>query len=158
LSLGLLGCKTKGGTSSDLAPALGAAIPCTSRRDCPKELPMCHPDSAICVGCIESFQTCGAGLTCDPSTHSCIPADPMAPCRRNPDCPRMGFDPATSISCDVDAGVCYECTTSLDCVDPDVCVRRLHICGDACMECLPGQICDRANRRCLDGDGGAPHD
>jgi len=158
LGLGSLALSCKSTTSAKGDLGVGTTIPCASARDCPKELPMCHPDSAICVGCIESFQTCGNGLTCHQATHTCVPADPAAPCRRNPDCPRLGFDPSTNISCDVDAGACYECTSSLDCVDPDVCVQRLHKCGDACMECLPGQICDRPNRRCLDGDAGTPPD
>ncbi len=77
---------------------------------------MCHPDSHICVGCISSFQTCGAGLTCDDATHTCVPGDPNAPCKKNSDCPRPGFDKPTAVTCEIDAGICYACASNQDCV------------------------------------------
>ena len=144
----LAACKTDPKAATD---DLGAFIHCTTASDCPKNLPMCHSDSHVCVGCLSDFQTCGAGMMCDDATHQCIPADPNAKCRRNADCPRPGVDPATSVVCSVDAGGCLGCVVDNDCVPPDVCVARLHLCGDGCLECLPGQACDRTLRMCLDG-------
>lgn len=112
----------------DLSIPSDGVIPCVRASDCPPTLPMCHPDSHICIGCIDSFQTCGPNLTCDVATNTCVPADPNAPCHKNADCPRPGFDPADAISCEVDAGKCYVCTTNLDCVAPDTCHLDVHEC------------------------------
>lgn len=94
----------------------GGTIPCTSSAQCPANLPACHADSNTCVGCIDSFQTCGPMLTCNQATHTCVPADPSAPCKRNADCPRPGFDESTAVTCEIDAGMCYDCATDIDCV------------------------------------------
>ena len=111
-----------------MSAILGGVIHCASVTDCPSDRPMCHPDSHICVGCTDSFQTCGPMLTCDPTTNTCVPADPNAPCRKNADCPRPGFDKTDQISCEVDAGMCYQCTSNLDCVAPDTCHLDVHQC------------------------------
>ena len=100
---------------------VGGTKNCRSDSDCPAATPMCAPDSRICVGCISSFETCGAGLTCDETTHTCIPADPKQNCTRTSDCPRPGFDPITAVACLVDAGMCVACVSNMDCVAPDTC-------------------------------------
>ena len=160
LLLSSLGCKQTETQPSDLdlSPGPGGTIHCSSSADCPKSLPMCHIDSHVCVGCLANFQTCGAKMTCDDATHTCIPADPNAKCVRNADCPRPGLDPSASVICDRDAGDCTACVTNSDCVPPDVCIRRQNMCGDGCLLCLPGQTCVRATQFCIDGgstsDGG----
>lgn len=101
------GCSSK--------PNAGATIACQSAADCPPELPMCTPDSKICVGCIDDFQTCGVGKMCDQTTHTCVPAPPDAPCKHNGDCPRPGVDPNYYFVCNLSSGQCVECLTSNDC-------------------------------------------
>jgi hypothetical protein len=96
-------------------PNPGGTIPCNSAADCPGNLPMCTPDSHICVGCLDDFQTCGPFKTCDPMTHSCVPAAPDAGCRRNADCPRPGVDPPLDFVCEVDSGLCAACVVDGDC-------------------------------------------
>src|SRR5262249_55824377 len=77
----------------------GGTIACKSASDCPSTLPMCHPDAKVCVGCIESFQTCGNMQMCDAATHTCVPYDPNKPCKRSmSDCPRLGIDNAKLIA------------------------------------------------------------
>jgi hypothetical protein len=105
----------------------GGTIACTSSSSCPSNLPMCDPDSHICVGCIESFLTCPKGFTCDGATHTCVTADPNAPCKRNADCPGPQST-SKQVTCLKDAGVCVECATNADCVSPDVC-RVGYTCG-----------------------------
>jgi hypothetical protein len=123
LLVGFAGCHNDDNKSTPDLASPGGVTPCSSSADCPSTLPMCHPDSKICVGCNASFQTCGDGKTCDEQTHTCVPADPNAPCKRNADCPRPGFDPSTSVVCYItaDAGVCVQCTSNQDCVSPDTC-------------------------------------
>ena len=116
----LAACNSSSNGSKDLANP-GGTTACKTSADCPSNLPMCHPDSLVCVGCIDSFQTCGAGLTCDQKTHTCVPANPNAPCTRNADCPRPGFDPGINVTCERDGGRCVECVTNVDCVSPDIC-------------------------------------
>jgi hypothetical protein len=127
-----------------------------SANDCPKDLPACEPTAHICVGCIIDFVTCSAGLTCNGATHTCVPLDPNAPCKKTPDCPRPGLDSMDKLVCEVDAGICLGCLANGDCTLPKVCIQRLHICDpDFCKECDPAtQVCDLPNRRCLPGDGG----
>jgi hypothetical protein len=127
LTLLLAGCPDPDPSGPDMS-ANTMVIPCTRDEQCPATLPMCHPDSKICVGCTDSFQTCGPNLTCDPKTNTCVPADPNAPCRRNADCPRPGFDSIEKVACEVDAGMCFECVSNLDCVAPDTCQLDVHQC------------------------------
>jgi hypothetical protein len=112
----LTACEDEPATTGPDLSVNGVTIPCAKQEDCPANLPMCHPDSHVCVGCSTSFETCSMGLTCDEATHTCIPADPQAPCTRNPDCPRLGFDSSKAVTCLVDAGICVECANNVDCV------------------------------------------
>jgi hypothetical protein len=93
----------------------GVTIPCQTAADCPANLPMCAPDSKICVGCLDDFQTCGPLKTCDPTTHTCVPSPPDAACERNADCPRPGVDPPQFFTCEIDSGQCAACVTASDC-------------------------------------------
>ena len=123
LLLAATGCKSSSAKPMDA----GAIIPCTSSAQCPANLPMCHAPSGLCVGCIASFQTCGDKQTCDEATHTCIPLDPNAPCKRSVDCPRLGVNPSVNVACEVDSGLCVECASNLDCVAPDTC-STTHTC------------------------------
>jgi hypothetical protein len=129
----VIGCKSNDTTSPDLS-APGGTIPCDPKRDagvqCPTDLPMCDPNARVCVGCIDSFETCQAFFTCDPKAHKCVPADPNAPCRKNADCPRPGFDNADAglVVCEVDAGHCVRCVSNTDCNQPATCHLDTHQC------------------------------
>jgi hypothetical protein len=120
---------------------LGIIIPCAidmgtqTNPVCPPDRPMCHPMAAICVGCIQSMQTCQPGFTCD-DTNTCVPINPAAPCKRNVDCPLRldGFD-QSKIKCDTSTGMCEECLANEDCTS---------VSGDI-GTCLP-------NKRCLQPD------
>jgi hypothetical protein len=146
----LFGCSGSNATSDP-----GIFIHCTSVAQCPQTLPMCDPQSQLCVGCLDNMQTCGPNKMCDRSTHTCVPANANLPCVRNADCPRPGRDPRENVVCQLDAGVCVGCVGDLDCVAPDVCIPQTKQCGDGCIQCtLADQGCDRPNRRCFNLDGG----
>jgi hypothetical protein len=127
---------TVGGCEGDRPAVPTTTIICdpnSGTQTCPPSLPQCHPLAGICVGCLSDFQTCdamsfGPKKTCDPVSNMCVPADPQAPCLRNADCPRPGFDAAGAIVCEVDTGVCVGCVDDTDCVTPDTCIKSLHMC------------------------------
>jgi hypothetical protein len=129
-------------------------VPCTSPSDCEAPTPMCDPQAQICVGCIASQQTCGAGLTCDETTYTCVPADPDAPCRFDADCPRPGFDTTKQIFCDLDTGRCVGCLDDLDCIAPQICLPDSELCGEFCDSCPEGWGCDEVERECIEPDAG----
>jgi hypothetical protein len=137
----LAGCHNSNTAPKDLAPDLvnpGATLHCEASGTCPSNLPFCHPDAKICVGCLDDFQTCdaktfGPGMTCSPISHTCVPANPDAGCVRNADCPRPGFDPSPNVVCERDAGVCLQCVIDFDCVN---------------------ERCDPVSHSCVPADGG----
>jgi hypothetical protein len=130
---------------------VGGTYSCKTSADCPVGLPMCTPDSKICVGCLPNCQTtCGANLTCDATTFQCVPVVGTPMCHCSFECPRPGIDPSTYIACEVDAGTCVGCLANTDCVMPNVCITATHTCGDPCSLCTPQQTCDRTKQICVD--------
>ena len=177
MAVGLGGC---GGNKAQVADAsVGGTIPCTSAKNCPKELPMCASTtigmsgaSGVCVGCLPDFQTCTGNTYCDSLTYTCLPnPDGGRPCHQAADCPRPNIDPSTAVSCEVDSGLCVGCSGNDDCptdptlTDPYLCLLATHVCGDPCTLCTAGQVCDlsschndhycgTADKICHNPDGG----
>jgi hypothetical protein len=138
----LFGCKqtqTPMDANIDVNP--GGTIPCNTSSDCPPNLPMCHPMAKICIACLPDFQTCGDFQYCDPTTFTCMPSSPDMQCVRTSDCPRPGWDPASAIACEKDAGQCVGCVTNNDCVAPKVCIIKRLMCDYPCSPCACGQFC-----------------
>jgi hypothetical protein len=135
----------------------GPLTPCNRDSDCPKSLPHCDASAKVCTGCLSTMITCPSGMTCDDTTHTCVPADPNAPCRFNSDC---AFP---SPVCVVSTGKCVGCLTDGDCPDPSLgfCESifdggNSFTCKDQCERCtgaLP--ICQRDLGVCCPTDGGA---
>jgi hypothetical protein len=94
-------------------------VPCASSSECPSDLPTCELDAKVCVGCIAG--SCNAGFLCDEAKHLCEKAPPIAPCTRNADCPRPGYDAVDQQLCNVSAGDCMQCLTDADCAAPETC-------------------------------------
>jgi hypothetical protein len=117
--LGLCSLLLAGCTDNSIAPGVDAGDPgwvlCSSSTQCPKTLPMCDPEAGVCTGCIAG-EGCASGMTCNESTHSCVPAVPNAPCKATPDCPRPGVDPFNAIVCQTSTGRCVECLVNTDCL------------------------------------------
>jgi hypothetical protein len=152
-ALALVGLLAAGCPSKDNGPLQ----PCKQNSDCPKNLPACDPQAKVCTGCLSSMITCPKGMTCDDSTHTCVPANPNAPCRFNSDCV------FPSPVCNLKTGQCLGCLTDSDCPDPAVgfCDSifdggSTFTCKDQCDRCI-GElpICQRDLGVCCPADGGA---
>jgi hypothetical protein len=118
-TLGLCSLLLAGCTDNSISPAVDAGDPgwvlCSSSAQCPKALPMCDPAAGVCTGCI-AWLGCASGMTCNVATHSCVPANPNAPCTGNFDCPRPALDAPGNIVCQPTTGRCVQCVANTDCV------------------------------------------
>ena len=118
------GCRNNDGPK-DAGLDPGTTIPCDSDAECPSNLPTCHPNAKICIGCQEGSDTCAVEpgtptigpkvgtYICDPAgSHKCIPRPADYPCKSNADCS------GKTTVCVQDMGKCVECLSSRDCASP----------------------------------------
>lgn len=114
---------------------------------------LCVPPSSLGGGCdVFSFNSCAAGLLCDPSTLQCVrPAAHGAPCTVGT-CHTLG-DQCIDGTCQATPGLGGACGAEVQCQDPLVCAGGVCVapapigasCTVAAFNCEPGSFCSDAS-------------